>query len=267
VSIHIPNFEVCNAVDLASATATSTGLQLAISATGNTKSAWTQLNAATSADIDWLVIAFDLPAQSSIANAISLDIGIGAAGSEKVIFQDLTFYWHNTVGGGRIAVPLFIHKGSRVAVRWQSSSTNTSDIAAINIQGYTANFRGAAAFESIGFVSASTAGTALTSGAINTKGAYAQLVAATPRNYRGITWSVDGVGQFPSKPFLIDIAIGASGSEKIIMPNVAVRLDNGSPAELGAYIPRLIPAGTRIAARCQSTGASAVMNLTMYGAV
>jgi hypothetical protein len=60
----------------------------------------------------------------------------------------------------------------------------------------------------------------------------------------------DGTGSFG-----VDIAVGASGSEKVIASNLLVHINSG--AIFGSYaFPVQIPAGSRIASRCQSHTAS-----------
>lgn len=103
-----------------------------------------------------------------------------------------------------------------------------------------------------------TTGVTVTGGAANTKGAYATISASLPVNAVAI---VVGVGSKSSTgDYLLDIAIGAAGSESIIAPNLSV----SGPAYSAAfyYIPiRRLPAGERLAARCQSTTASATLGV------
>lgn len=90
----------------------------------------------------------------------------------------------------------------------------------------------------------------VTSSSANTKGSWAQVTASCPINtstlfIRGNGFNSTGV----ASPALMDIAIGASGQEQIVLAN----LDVGFSAT-NAYwvIPVNIPAGQRIAYRIQS---------------
>lgn len=94
---------------------------------------------------------------------------------------------------------------------------------------------------------------------------------------------LDITTQFGDTNYLIDVAVGAAGSEIIILSNLAVALNNGMGVSIP--IPINIPAGSRIAARCQDNfgGSIAYMSgrvisgsflgtppchtLTTYGAV
>lgn len=108
-------------------------------------------------------------------------------------------------------------------------------------------------WDTVGEVLGSSLGTTVTSGAgSNTKGSWVEIIAAT-------TYVADGLLIIMSLGtagvnHLVDIGIGAVGSEQVIIPNLLV-----APWQTNiciAYpIPTGIPAGTRIAARSQS-GAS-----------
>lgn len=103
-----------------------------------------------------------------------------------------------------------------------------------------------------------TTGTLVTGGAANTKGAYATISAAIPFSAVGIIVSVGS--KSATGDYLLDIAIGAAASESIIIPNLSVT----GPAYSAAfyYFPiRRLPAGVRLAARCQSTSASATLGV------
>ena len=94
--------------------------------------------------------------------------------------------------------------------------------------------------------------TITTSTSANTKGNWVELVASTPFDgYVDLTY-----GRFETKAdFLIDLAIGAVGSEIIIWSNLLFGSTTASGYAMGAHlpIPIFIPAGTRISARAQST--------------
>lgn len=112
-----------------------------------------------------------------------------------------------------------------------------------------------------GAFSASSAGTLLTSGAINTKGAYVELTSATAFESNMIRI----MATHSSKniyPHLVDIAIGPSGSEVVILPNLLFRSDNNYRIAGTYQFPITIPAGTRISARFQTQVAGATMYLS-----
>lgn len=109
-------------------------------------------------------------------------------------------------------------------------------------------------------VNTTAAGTTITpSASANTKGAYAQLIASTAAPTReAVVHLYANVGQStPGTSWLVDIAIGASGSEVVVMSNLCVF----TPVQylhgfLSIALPISIPAGSRISARCQTNIAS-----------
>ena len=95
----------------------------------------------------------------------------------------------------------------------------------------------------------------------NTKGAYTQLVASTGFDYDGLLVMYAAVSANVS--YLLDVAIGAAASEVIIAGDIHTSWQNNIPQWF--YIPRPIPAGTRIAARCQSSTLSSQMRVSAVG--
>lgn len=94
----------------------------------------------------------------------------------------------------------------------------------------------------------------------NTESAWAQVLPAA-----GIT--ADGFWLFVNYPaitadFLYDIGVGGAGSEVVLVENILVNATPlGLVAPYSVYIPLLIPAGARVAARCQSSDAAASPSL------
>lgn len=115
--------------------------------------------------------------------------------------------------------------------------------------------------ETIGSDAAASGGVVVTASASsNTKGAWVQLSAASAAEASWIDvifGSTSTVGRF-----LIDIGIGASGAETVLLSNL--HFDNGVAQinSAGHYrFPVAIPAGSRVAARMQCTSASATMRV------
>lgn len=113
-----------------------------------------------------------------------------------------------------------------------------------------------------GMLTASSTGTTATANAsANTKGSYAQLVASTPFDAAGFLLYIVTNAVAVNRSFLLDIAVGAGGSEKVIASNILLDSSATSISQLGlcVFIPIPIPSGTRIAARVQcSTGSGAI---------
>lgn len=92
----------------------------------------------------------------------------------------------------------------------------------------------------------------------HTKGTWVEVTAATSFAYEALhVTAMEDPTSGGADVFLVDIGVGASGSEIVIVPNILI--DNNRAA-LGQVLvalnlPLAIPAGTRIAVRCQdSTG-------------
>ena len=86
-------------------------------------------------------------------------------------------------------------------------------------------------------------------GTANTKSSWDELIASTDYDYNGFVFICGRNYTTIVLSWLIDIAIGGSGSEEIIVENLILNSGGGSGNAL--FIPLKIPAGTRIAVRCQ----------------
>jgi hypothetical protein len=116
-----------------------------------------------------------------------------------------------------------------------------------------------------GTSSAASKGTAVTASATaNTKGAWVEIVASTSMESQWAVLSILNDGT-PGKYNLVDIAIGASGQEQVIVPNLFVPgVQTSQLTACGKVaIPLNIPAGVRIAARAQSDVSSAVFSVSL----
>lgn len=101
-----------------------------------------------------------------------------------------------------------------------------------------------------GFLENAGTGTTVTASVTtNTKGAYTELITSTGYDADGIMVTLQQNNTVAGA--LMDFAIGAAGSEQIVMANVLI----GQTTRLSTYvfIPISLPAGSRVAARCQST--------------
>lgn len=95
--------------------------------------------------------------------------------------------------------------------------------------------------------------TATAGGGSNTKGSYAQIAATAPTDSIGILLCcASNNGAY----FLADVAIGAGGSEQVVIPNLGISSSGQSNIGVSPmFIPLLIRQGTRVAVRVQaSTG-------------
>lgn len=95
-----------------------------------------------------------------------------------------------------------------------------------------------------GVNSAASIAAAVNATALNTKGAYTELIASTPYDCNGLTFEA---GFFDVYGWLFDVAVGAAGVEQIIASNLML----GTAVMQRYYLPAQIPAGSRIAVRGQ----------------
>lgn len=236
--------------------AASTGaVTLTAPGSTNTKGAWTQLSAAAPFDVAglWVMCA------SGGANGAALfDIGVGGAGSEQVVVPNVPA---RRVGGanygsGVIPLPVAIPAGSRIAARYQSSATtNTLILGAVMTAAAWNTAQGGNRCAAYGAATGTGTGTVVDpGGTANTKGAWVEIAAATDFDSSWLLLSVQPSGTLlATQSWLVDVAVGASGSEQIVLPDVYVYGSSTVDNQIRLALPFSIPAGSRIAVRAQCT--------------
>ena len=121
---------------------------------------------------------------------------------------------------------------------------------------------GSQAAETVGADTATSALTTLTSNAAaNTKGSWVELSATTTYDTAQIIVWFKRQG---TQNFLIDIGIGAAGSEVVLVPNlhIASVLGITTPNLCFSYsCPIAVPKGVRLAARCQDGAGSLTIQI------
>lgn len=115
----------------------------------------------------------------------------------------------------------------------------------------------------------SSAGTTVTgSASIHTKGAWAQLFAATSARSLGILIAIENTAASNTNTStLLDIGQGAAGSEQVIIPDLAAGYtlnENVSNDFRAYYFPLFIPDGVRLSARLQAVTASKTANVRVH---
>lgn len=104
----------------------------------------------------------------------------------------------------------------------------------------------------------------------HTKGAWVQVTASSAEDCTQVTFLADVNLSGVNTATLIDIGVGASGAETIVVPDIACGgwiQSSGSYVHAGIQIPLSIPAGSRIALRSQSfTGSNpTTVALSLWG--
>jgi hypothetical protein len=234
------------------------GVVLTAGAVANTKGAWATLHPAVPFEVVGLhIIAQNGGSQSGATNTRSLiDIGIGEAGSETVVIPNIlssfqSYYTYATMGS--MYVPIRIPKGSRISARAQCSFASQRIRVHVFVTASDFNIEGVyTVVNDYGTVLATTTGTYTTS-LQNAKGAWYELVTTTTYPVRSVV-VMTAQPEAAVRRWLIDIGMGAAGSERVVIPDIA----KGSalthrmtePHWAGPF-PVHIPAGVRLAARQQ----------------
>lgn len=258
------------------------GTTVTSSATAHTKGSWVQLDAATGFDASLLILDIAVQFQDTL---YLIDIGIGASGSEQVLIPNLLVS-QSTMVIPRLVLPIAIPAGSRISARSQDNfGSSVSFISGMLLAG---GFVNPASFNTITAygpnIATSNGVTADAGATANTKGSWAQITASTTRDMRGLILSgiraVPGTAMAADYANLVDIGVGASGSEQVLIPNIVFQASittggaSGSPlvlSGLGTLFPRFIPpipcdipAGSRLAVRQQSTTTNATDRTSAY---
>jgi hypothetical protein len=252
---------------------------LSLTHSGFTKGAWNVLFASAPFDAGGIILTFGPTTVTSASPDGArwwVDLGIGAASAEVVLLADLL------AGPVRrlvremvsVTVPLAIKAGTRITLRCTPFQAN----APITVTGRLIS----TAFLSEQPLQAATTygvnagqyrGIQLTApGSPGVKSAWTELVAASDRARAvlvGVQKSLSGtVGTLAE--LLLDIGVGAAGSEQVLLPDLGIYADNTysrfKPWCLGPYAADL-PAGTRLAARYQRSavhGDNLFLTLTTF---
>jgi hypothetical protein len=224
-------------------TANSVGTSITSGGSGGVFSAWTQLVASVDATAE----GFYAHIYPLNAGYYQFEIGIGGAGSEVVIATVLS---QGSCAG--IYVPIRIPIGVRVSARVSAATGSSACRILLTLnrgRGITQMYGNSRA---IGITSG--VWTQADPGATaNTKGAWVELVASTLYDVRAITLSYGTDNTGSTNAALMDLGVGASGSEQVVISNMSgPNTAFGAGNCLGLYnLP--IPAGSRIAVRMQSS--------------
>lgn len=248
----------------------SNGTGLTAPASANTKGAWQQITAATDKDWDGFHVQV-LVGQGTLD--VLIDIGIGAAASEQVILENVLISSPNVgAGDGYTAahfyVPLPVKAGTRVAGRYQTSST-TNDEVFVLLEGAAGDSFSALSLGRATTYGASTADSGGTSvdcgGSINTKGAWSQLSAAiaNPIRHALVCFGNQANNARTNVSFLVDVGVGAAAAEVVVVPNMYVRARQFDDLLVPPFAERSMTAqsGQRLAARAQCQTADATDRL------
>jgi hypothetical protein len=252
------------------------------SATPHVKGAWTQAEAAIPNGVKGIHMVVYSTAVAAANSSTLMDIGIGGAGSEVVVVENLNVGYkiNPSQASWYQYIPLRLPNGVRLALRCQSATA--SKVPSVHLGWELGEgllpCRSFGAVDTMGADTATSRGVTLTPNAtINTPGAWAEVIASTARAYHALGAMVGGAGEtvLVGQTWMMDIGIGGSGSEVVLVPNIPLR-NLSTSEEMGQYkkpgsewmADLHIPAGSRLSARVNSgvTGAANTRSdVVLYG--
>lgn len=229
-------------------TSVSEATLITASGSNNTKGSYTQLIASTAHPAGGLLVI--LGGANTSGGAYLIDIAIGAAASEQIILPDLYYHAQSDSTYMYFYVPISIPKGSRLSARTACSSASRT--VRVNVTPVSGEAYESAAV-AYGTDAANSRGTQLTSsGTSHTKGSWTQLTSATTHRHN---WCIAMMRGVSGSQYLVDIGVGGSGSEQVVVPNINLRDSSGGDPVSVAF-PVMIPKGSRVSGRCQAAGSS-----------
>lgn len=263
------------------------GLQiLTTPSSNNTKGAWLQIGSNTAYDTTSMMFNFYYYTGASGPDyASSIDVGYGPSGAQQVLLSNVNMCLAGATSANYISIfvnlllPLQIPANNAIWFRYAVTSTSQGFGTVAAFSTFDSSFvgnRSITKYDTLNASANSTAntgrGTAIVSG-LAAKGSYVQL-GTTTKDYSGFFICCDnaglGVAQYSGSPtigtfVLVDIAIGTSGSQQIILPNYLFS-SAGESCVNSPFYDIFIPAGTNIWARGSYAGNTATFGVTFYGA-
>lgn len=249
------------------------GVVLTAGGSAHTKAAsYTTIIASSSFDARLMVVQLGWWGGGAVDFLV--DIAVGAASSEVIIANNL----HFSSGTGdyctQFEFPIFVPAGTRISARCQATTASRTLRCAVTLG--THGFLPSSPLSVITTYGANTADSGGVQvdpgGTIETKGAYSEITSSLTFD---ISYFVLAVGiqnntVRTSARFLMDIAVGAAGSEVILLPDQFYVCASTGDCLLPASIcwPCSIPAGTRVAARAACSindAADRLFDVVLYG--
>lgn len=244
-------------------------------ASANTKGSWTECFASTPYPALGINVSI---APSLNANTDRLvDIGIGAGGSELVIIADLPAPNIADRCLYHAFFPLMIPEGSRLSHRSASTTGSQGTLVGMTLiaGGFIGQHASAQVCTTLGAVSADSGGTSIDpGGTAGTKGSWVQVPSSTvttsPFRWLGIGIQNQVNAARVTANWLMDVAIGGSGAEQIILENLHLHSEtNGEvlPWFIGPF-PMYVPESSQLSVRasCSITDATdRLFDVILYG--
>lgn len=259
-------------------TSNSRGTVLTASGSANAKGAWATLKSATSFAYEAVTVYATNPSQAA---STLYDIGIDdGAGNVFVLIADLRL---SPFGGALfeqnlgIYVPVHVPAGAMLVAR--SASIAGSSTSCVVVVGHSSGVGGAPGLSRLIALNTFTQsrGVAIDPGvAANTKGSWVEMTSSAPRDLAALVAIIghnNDTARAAAATMLLDIGIGAGGSEQVVIPDLFLNWGPTWDCPANVYfqpMPVAIPAGTRVAARAQcslTTSGDRTVDLSLYGLV
>lgn len=244
-------------------TASTRGTTLTADASvAGTKGAWVELVASLAVHGDGILISVVAPDQPS---KYSVDIAIGGLGSEVVVIPDIIVATPRTSQGSlTLFLPLALAKGSRIAARTSATELSAGiDILIAVLQTGFATMPPFGVITQAGAGGNTAGGTTVDPGGTANTRVITELTTGISHRTRAIMLVITARGNtaHATARWLLDLCIGAGGSEVVIVPEflaeTAAIPDDFAHRVFGPFLVN-IPASTRIAlgARCSINDAT-----------
>lgn len=248
--------------------ATTALTQLTAPVVDNQKGAWLEIVSSLAINAKALLIHFTPSTQTS--RLYLVDFAVGASGSEQIFLNNLFVTIAATATPAIAHFPISIPAGSRISARYQADTAASSNVR-VAITALSTGFFTASPYSRIVTIGANTAtsgGTTISPGN-GVKGSYAQLTASLANDMSALLIAIGNVGFVQTQvAYQMDISVGSSGFETVLIPDLGVVDDNGTdsfqPKIIGP-LPINIKAGTRIAVRGRTTTAGTSVGMVLYG--
>ena len=195
------------------------------SPTTNTKGSYVEIVASTSFTYEGFIL--HMYTNVTTSTRAMLDIAVGAASSEVIIFPDLLFGVNPTFQFGYdLYIPLRVAQGERIAIRFQANVSSQT-----NFMGITGMSKGQAyrpiysRVVVLGEDTSDTTGVTVDITSANTKSAYVSLGTLPDGDINGVKAIMLALGDNFSTAqstdaFFFDLAIGTATNEEIIIPDI-----------------------------------------------
>lgn len=207
-----------------------------------------------------------------------IDIGEGPNPNEVILVPSILYTGiSGTQGGATFYFPVKVASGRRLSARSNSSSGAGSITIVVHTLSCSWDFHSGSRIVAIGDDIGGVGGTAVNVGVNNNKhSTWSELTASTLFPISGLCFAMgnqadSSLGGVSGIRYLLDVAIGPSGSEQIIIPDVCLTTSGNEqhPIYSSPWLPIPISAGTRVVARMASdiSASPDPWDIIIYGVV